>query len=656
MHIRKVLVVLISLSISSGLAQENETLLTINNQQITSKEFMTVYQKNNVEIQSAEKKSIEEYLELYINFKLKVMEAESLGLDTAASFRKELDGYVNQLTEPYLVDRDYEEALVREAYDRMQEEVNVSHIMVRVREDATPEDTLKAWRTINNLYDSALVSPSFEELALETSEDPSVKDNNGNLGYFSAFRMVYPFENAAYKTKPGSISKPFRTSFGYHIVKVYDVRPARGELRAAHIMLISNEQSSDADKKEAERKIHEIYSELKGGANFTEMARVYSEDRGSSRKGGELPWFGTGRMVSEFEEAAFSLENDGDISEPVKTQFGWHIIKRLEHRKMGSYEEEYKALKSKVEKDKRSRGSRDSLIRKLKVDYKVKTYPKATEPFVALIDTSFFKGSWDEKRAEGLNKNVMTLYDKVYSGEKKSYTQEDFAKYIKSKSRKSPLKDSRQTVNELFDQFVDDMIIEYEKSILKLKYDDFRLLANEYHDGILLFEIMEQNVWKKALKDSAGLEMYYEAHKDEHMWGQRVDATLYYCENDSIANIVMDHLEKGHADTAILARTNKASALAVSLKKGRFEKDEIEELKKIGWQENSVQKVNSKNRAVVIRIREILEPQPKELNEVRGIMASGYQDELDKMWIEELRVKYPVQINQKELDRLIVEN
>jgi peptidyl-prolyl cis-trans isomerase SurA len=371
MKLRIALIALIYLSISTGNAQDNEVLLTIDNQQVTSKEFMTVYQKNNVDIQTAEKKSIEEYLELYINFKLKVIEAESLGLDTVQSFRKELDGYVNQLTEPYLVDRDYEEALIREAYDRLQEEVNVSHIMIRVRNGATPEDTLKAWNTINNLYDSAIVAPSFEELALETSEDPSVKDNNGNLGYFTAFRMVYPFENAAYQTNPGNISRPFRTTFGYHIVKVYDVRPARGELRTAHIMLISNDQSTEAEKKEAERKIQEIYSELKQGANFTEMARVYSEDRGSSRKGGELPWFSTGRMVPEFEEAAFSIEKDGDISEPVKTQFGWHIIKRLEYRKMGSYEEEYKSLKSKVEKDKRSRGSRESLIRKLKIGKEV---------------------------------------------------------------------------------------------------------------------------------------------------------------------------------------------------------------------------------------------------------------------------------------------
>jgi peptidyl-prolyl cis-trans isomerase SurA len=656
MKLRIALIALIYLSISTGNAQDNEVLLTIDNQQVTSKEFMTVYQKNNVDIQTAEKKSIEEYLELYINFKLKVIEAESLGLDTVQSFRKELDGYVNQLTEPYLVDRDYEEALIREAYDRLQEEVNVSHIMIRVRNGATPEDTLKAWNTINNLYDSAIVAPSFEELALETSEDPSVKDNNGNLGYFTAFRMVYPFENAAYQTNPGNISRPFRTTFGYHIVKVYDVRPARGELRTAYIMLISNDQSTEAEKKEAERKIQEIYSELKQGANFTEMARVYSEDRGSSRKGGELPWFSTGRMVPEFEEAAFSIEKDGDISEPVKTQFGWHIIKRLEYRKMGSYEEEYKSLKSKVEKDKRSRGSRESLIRKLKIEYKVKTYPKAKEPFVALVDTSFFKGSWDESRAEGLNSRIMTLTDKTYSGEKKTYTQKDFAQYIKSKSRKSPIRDSRQTVNELFDQFVGEMIIEHEKSVLKLKYDDFRLLANEYHDGILLFEIMEQKVWKKALKDTAGLEKYYNTHKNEHMWGQRVDATLYYCENDSLSNIVMDNLEKGRADTAILSRTNKTSALAVSLKKGRFEKDEIEELSKIGWQENSIQKINSNNRSVVIRIREILDPQPKELDEVRGIMASGYQDELDKMWIEELRAKYPVEVNQEALDRLIVEN
>ena len=345
--------------------KNDPVILTVEKENVTLSEFEAVYNKNNNVSANVEQKTPAEYMELFINYKLKVKEAEALGLDTVESYKQELQGYLKQLSDPYLVDKQYTEDMVREAYDRLQYDVKASHVLIRVEEDASPEDTLKAYKKITEIYNKAKAGADFGDLAIKNSEDPSAKQNRGELGYFTAFRMVYPFESAAYNTPVGSVSKPVRTSFGYHILKVEDKRPEIGEIRAAHIMVASKAGDGKDLQINAEKKINEIYERVLAGEDFGQLARMYSDDNGSKGRGGELPWFGSGRMVAEFENAAFALDSNGAISKPVRSQYGWHIIKRLDKKNIGSYEDEYKRLKSRVEKDRRGEGSKESLVKKI---------------------------------------------------------------------------------------------------------------------------------------------------------------------------------------------------------------------------------------------------------------------------------------------------
>jgi len=637
---------------SIGFAQEqSQVLLTIENQEITVEEFMAIYNKNNVEIETADKKSIEDYLNLYLNFKLKVQEAETQGLDTVPAFEKEFNGYVDQLANPYLVDDQFTEGLIKEAYERSKWEINAKHIMITIPENPTPKDTAVAWTKINEIYKKAIVDSNFSDLAVEYSDDPSVVKNGGDLGYFSAFRMVYPFETAAYTTPVGSVSKPIRTSFGYHIIQVVDKRAARGEIKAAHIMVISNEKTSDEDKVKAEKKINEIYEKVKAGEDFSALAKTYSDDRGSAKKGGDLGWFGAGRMVPSFEEVAFGIKNNGDYSEPFLSQFGWHIILREDKRDLGTYEKEYSALSKKVQQDSRSLGSEHSLVEKLIVEYKVKIKSSSKTPYYTLVDSSYFKNAWNDSAARGLSKTLITINDKVYGKQKVIYTQADFTSFLVEKMGKRKPKAISMLVDELFGEFVDAKIIAYEKSILALKYPEYKALVTEYHDGILLFEIMEKEVWKKAISDSAGLEKFYLENQENYMWKDRLNVVMYTCNDEPTAEMVMKMVKDDVSDSTILVTINKDSELAVHIRKGKFEKDEEPNLEPVTF-EKGIYMVNQSNKTIVVNVLEVVSSEPKKLDEVRGLVTSAYQDKLDEVWVKELHEKYSYTINQEVLNTL----
>ena len=638
-----------ALLVSSFLgAQNSEVLLTIEGDDITASEFMGIYNKNNVEIQSAEKKSIEEYLELYLNFKLKVHEAEVQGYDTAHSFVDELDGYVDQLAAPYLVDSQFTEDLIQESYNRLGFEVRASHILVKIPENPSPKDTLEAWNKMQEIIQKTKTEPDFAKLAKEYSDDPSAKENGGDLGYFSAFRMVYPFESAAYNTPVGQISNPIRTSFGYHIIKVEDKIPARGEVKAAHIMIVSNEKSSDEDAKKAKKKISEIYAQLQAGEAFAKLANTYSDDRGSAQNGGDLGWFGAGRMVPKFEQEVFEIKEVGQYSEPFLTQFGWHIVLLEDRRNQGTYEEEYDRLAKKVKGDRRSLGSEHALVLKLMKDYKVKVNSKAKDDFYSLVDSSYFEGTWSSEKATALTGKVITINDKLFGKRKTIFTQKDFAFFLEDRMHKQKAVSIPLFIDQEFEKFIDYSIIDYEKSVLGMKHEDYKALVTEYHDGILLFEIMESEVWKKAMKDTAGLEAFYEAHKEEYMWNERVDVKIYICDSKENAEIVRDRVMENVADSLIEAEVNKDSELAVSQRVGKFEKGQEPFIEGVEWKEGvSINEINGN--FVVVSILEVLPVQNKELDEIRGIITSAYQDELDRLWIEVLRSKYSHTVNQEVL-------
>ncbi len=618
-------------------------LMTIAGTPVTRAEFEKVYRKNNNKEGAYDMKDLREYLELYINYKLKVKEAEEEKMDTSQAFINELKGYRKQLAQPYLTDRDVIDMLIKEAYDRLQKDVRASHILLTLVPDALPKDTQAVYNRALKIREMLLKGADFEKMARDSSSDPSAKDNGGDLGYFTGMQMVYPFETAAYNTKPGQISMPVRTKFGYHLIKVIDVRDAQGEIKVAHIMIKAASTAPDSVIQQAKQKITEIHQKLVAGEKFDDLAMKYSDDKGSAKNGGLLPPFGTGRMVPEFEKAAFALKNDGDFSDPVRTSYGWHIIKRIEKKPVPSFDEKKNELKNQVTRDSRAEISKSSMVNRIKKEYQFKEVPKNKDQIINALDTTLLIADWSPDKVAGMNKPLFTLGTTTY-------TQQDFAQYINNHQTKKTGSTPKQVGYALYNQFVDETCISYEESQLEIKYPEFKALMQEYRDGILLFDLTDKKVWSKAVKDSAGLAAFYENNKMKYMWDRRCDAIIYTCVNEDIANQAKKLIKKQKTLVEILNTLNKDSQLNVNTKDGKFQKGENEIIDAITWQKGLSANMNRNNSVVFVDVVNIIEPTPKSLDEARGIIAADYQSYLEKQWIQDLRAKYPVSVNEDVLN------
>jgi peptidyl-prolyl cis-trans isomerase SurA len=628
---------------SVSVAQDNDpVLMTIAGKNITRSEFQTIYNKNNPKSSGNDTKSIDDYVQLFVNFKLKVKEAEEMGLDTTVAFKNELEGYRKQLAQPYLTDNEVNDQLLKEAYERSKTDVRASHILIKMDANALPKDTLKTYNTILALRNRILKGEDFDKVARQESQDPSAKENAGDLGYFTSMQMVYPFENAAYNTKVGEVSMPVRTRFGYHLIKVVDKRGAQGQIVCEHIMVKSQKGQTAADSIAAKQKIDEIYAKVKAGENFEELARQQSDDKGSAKEGGKLPIFGTGRMVIEFEKAAFALQKDGDFSEPVKTQYGWHIIKRLEKKSIPTFEETKGELKGKVTKDSRAQKSKESLVAKIKKENNFKETTKARDEFVALIDTSYFDGTWSKDKAVKLNKELFSIADKKFN-------QLDFANYLETHQTKRPKIDASILVKSTYDQFVNESVLAYQESVLDKKFPEFKALMQEYRDGILLFDLTDKKVWGKAVKDTAGIEDFYQKNKSNYMWEQRVDANLYTCANAVIAEQTRKLIKKQEktniSNDSLMNMVNKDSQLNLKIENGKFMKNENEFVDQVKWEAGISPNITKNTQVVFVKINKVMAPEVKKLNEARGLVTSDYQNFLEKEWITNLRQKYSVNVD-----------
>ena len=634
-------------------AQESDpVLLTIDKKDITLSEFNAIYKKNNTE-NSNSREAVNEYLDLYINFKLKVQEAEDLGYDTLLAFKQELAGYRKQLAQPYLKDKEVTEGLINEAYDRMKSEVKASHILVMVDSDAYGKDTIEAYNKIIKARERILKGETFEDVAIEVSEDRSVTTNKGDLGYFTVFQMVYPFESQVYDSNIDEVTMPIRTRFGYHLIKVTDKRPARGTIQTAHILIRTTANENEATIVTKEKKINEIYDRLVDGEDFATLAKRFSQDPGTARKGGVLPEFTTGKMILEYEDEAFSLKNDGDISKPFKTRFGYHIVKRISYKPLGSYDELYSSIKMKVAKDSRSNKSVEAMIEKIKLENDFKENINERNDFYKIITKEeMLNGTWDIKKAKKLNKLMFGFYAK--DGDKVEYTQSEFAEYLAGhRPRNVEGKDAynvRTEINKIYDIILKRTAIKFKDDRLPKTNIEFKMLMQEYRDGILLFNLTDEKVWSKAIKDSLGLYNYYEEHKNEHMWGERLEATIYTCGSSEISNkvlkLVKKKSKKGYTDNDILKMINTDSQLNLTIKEGKYERGDDEYIDKAEWENGVISTIKNGNSTVIVLAQKKNDPEPKGLNEVRGVITSKYQDHLEKEWINSLRDKYKVVVNE----------
>ncbi|MBC6990779.1 peptidylprolyl isomerase [Hymenobacter sp. BT491] len=507
----------------SSTTAKQPVIETLGTQPVPAAEFAYVYRKNNSTAPDfGTRASVTEYLDLYTNFKLKVLEAEQRGLDTTQAFKRELDGYKQQLAQPYLTEKSVTDQLVREAYDRMSKEINASHILIRVTPDADPKDTLAAYQKVVALRQRVLGGEDFNKVARETSEDPSARENGGRLGYFTAMQMVYPFETAAYKTPVGQVSQPIRTKYGYHIIKVNDARPAQGEIKVAHLMIRATPGMPAADSVTAKKKIDELYARLKRGENWDKLVTQFSEDAGSATNGGELPPFGTNRMIPSFEEAAFKLQKKGDLSAPVQTPYGWHIIKLIEKQTVPSFEAMEPTLKSKVSKDSRSELNRTAFLKRIRTENNFTENAAAKDYVFAKADTTLTSGRFKYTPAPKdklANASLFTIKGKPY-------LTKDFLAYAQQNQHPRAGSEPRYAMQLLYDQYVDQSLTDFEKANLENKYEDYRMLVKEYRDGILLFQLMDEKVWSKAIEDTVGLQKFFAANQSNYQWEPRVQATV----------------------------------------------------------------------------------------------------------------------------------
>jgi len=624
---------------------QDPVLLTINDSvKVTKSEFERTYRKNNNISLNSGVKSKDEYLQLFINYKLKVLEAMSMKLDTAKKFRTEYEGYVKQLSEPYLVDTNIDNKVIQEIYDRLKYQVRSSHILVKVSLDASPKDSLDAYNKALSLRGKILKGEPFDSVAKYNSDDPSAKQNFGDLGYMTVLNLVYEYENAMYTLPVGEISMPVRTQFGYHIIKVVDKQPAPGQFKMAHILVAARSKNTKdtLDNTKLKAKIDSAYNELQKGVPFGKVAARYSEDPRTKDKGGDFGWVGPKqRFPKTFKDFAY-LTKTGEYTKPFQTEYGWHIIKILEKRASAPFEEELPGIKDRIKRDQnRNQKGKLALINRLKKEYNYQENKKNLDAFIAKIDTTILWGQWkigDKK----FTKNVLFTFAN------QSFNESDFAHEIKLYQQ--PIKKAVTVsipflVENMFKLVVEHRIIEYETSVLGNKYPEFRYLSQEYHDGMLLFDLTDKTIWNRTASDEQGINTYYNDNPTKYMWGERAEASIFTCKDaktaDKLVALLRNKAKSKQTDSIILKTINKKDTL-VKREVKLVEKGDDETIDKLEWKTGSVKKTSD---LIVYEVNRIVAPGRKLLSECRGQVIADFQKQLEDQWIASLRMKYKVTVN-----------
>lgn len=733
---------------------EAPVLVKIGDKAFSPDAFFQSFTKNRFSSDSAQSLSARQYFDIYTNTKLKLLGAEAQGRDTTSDFKEELASYREQLAAPYLTDKEGVARLTEEAYNRLKQEVHAAHILVGVPEEASPADTLSAYRAAVAMRGRLLEGSDFGEMAQKFSKDATAKNNKGDLGYFTAFQMVYPFENAAYTTPIGKISEPIRTKSGYHLIKVLDRSPSRGKLRVAHIMIQVKPDFSPEKKKEAAQRIQEAYARLQKGETWEKVVQIYSDDFQSRQSAGLLPVFGVGEMMPAFEEAAYKLDKTGDYSKPVETPYGWHIIRLVDKRPLEAFATMEPALRQKVMTDSRGQKLQQSFTNHLKSQYSIRENSDAWSEMLELADSSLLKGTLKtpETFTAGVENPVL------FTIEKEASTSRMFLDFLKSRLSPRPAdSDPKIILRGYYNDFLARRLLDYEKESLETKHPEFKVLMNEIRDGVLLSQVMEEQVWQRSLDDSTGQRRLYEQNLAHYQYPARALATVIQAKDTAVLSQVLASLaqvpfalqlkgeellyEEGKTQLSP-GQTNTLYNLAATLKKNQsyvvevagyrttgeadtvsasrisqvvrylnsqgipitriMEKDygsfrpvpEADRNRRVSFQFFSRSKKDlesAMNRdapgnvritegyftkdhpsfkealwevgsqripptldgtALAIQIQKIEPPRPKTFSEARGSVINAYQRILEKQWLDSLKTKFPVQVNEQELEKI----
>ena len=639
---------------------DKQVLMTIGGTPVTVKEFTDVYNKNNLKSEVIDKKTVDEYLDLFVNFRMKVMEAYEMKLDTNAKFKKELEGYRKQLAKPYFSNEEVSEELVEEAYQRKLKDIRASHILITCDKHALPADTLKAYNKAMDIRKKALKGEDFGKLAVTYSQDPSARDmkatettparpgNRGDLGYFSVFDMVYPFETGAYNTKEGEISMPVRSDFGYHIIKVTSVTDAIGSTQAAHIFLRIPQDATEEDVQAIKDKADNIYKELmdQDGKNWSTAVSKYSEDRGTAQREGTLSPFTVSRIVPEFIETVKQMKPN-EISKPVKTNYGYHIIKLISTTKTGTFEQEKKALAERVEKDMRSKKSEQVVLQQIKKDYGFKNNDKNITAFMESVDSTLVRGTYSPSETLNMDAPLFSIGDATYNTN-------DFVEYIQKKQAPQRYVTAPTYAYQLFESFQSEKVLEYADQHLEEKYPDFKNLVQEYNDGILLFDLMEKEVWNKAIVDTTGLKDFYNRHPGKYMWKDRVKASVITVTKPEALPIVNKYIADGVPFDSLRTVLIRDTVNYVYVHNGFYQRGDNQYVDDTEWKAGVRNDIPSTvdQSTVIVNILDVRGPEPKTLREAKGLVTSDYLVELEEKWTQALHKKYPVKINEDVLAKV----
>lgn len=615
-----------------GKPQKPQTLFSINNQPVYTDEFVYLYKKNHLKPGDFTEEKITMYLDLLTNFKLKVTEAKARGLDTTAAFIKEFKSYRDELMKPFVGDQDELNRLTREAYQRLTEEVKASHILIAVTPDASPADTLKAFNKALSIRQRILGGESFDKVAQTESEDPSAKTNSGNLGYFTALQMVYPFEQAAYSIPVGEISQPIRTRFGYHLIKVTSREPARGEVEVSHIIL----RTGQGDNTKVKNKILDIYDQLRGGRNWDELCKEFSDDPATRNSGGRLRPFGVGALpaVPEFEAVAFSLTTPGEISDPFQSVYGWHLVRLEKKIPVPPFQEVETSLQRKVSKDERLQIADTRLLSSKKKKYGFAEDAEVKKVFIDAADTSLQKGNWKFRGDAAIRSRVL------FSFQDRKILAADFISFI-SKNQGFTSEAPATRMAGLYDQFVREKLTETEEEELLRTNADYRNLLTEYKEGILLFTIMENEVWTRASTDTTGLKNYYEINREKYKAGDRVNVRLFAASDRNFVEQMKKKVELG--DSLSKEDVKKFKSI---LPARNYERGENKAVDRAPWS-IGLHRVDVDETYYLVEIDHLVPPGIKTFEEARAQVVSDYQDALEKNWIAALKRKYAVRVNGK---------
>ena len=633
---------------AANIAQTDDPILfSVNKKPVHVSEFLYIYSKTNRDQADFSKSSLEEYLDLYTKFKLKVQRAQDLKLDTIQSLQNELAGYRKQLADSYLIDKEVTEKLIQEAHERSQKDLNISHIMVALKQNPTPQDTLNAYKRIMQIKGKLDGGSEFGKVARSLSDDTSAKTNNGQLGYFTSLfpNGFYNFESTAYSLAVNQYSNPVRTPIGYHILKVDEIRPARGEMEAAHILI----RHKSPDPKMT---IDSIYSLLEGGQKFEDLAKIYSNDKASAEKGGYIGFFGISKYEKAFEDAAFGLASDGQYTKPIKTLAGWHIVKRISHQPIPDLENAKARLKAKIQKDARFELAKTSMVDKIKKENGFKSMNGPINRFGASLDKEFLTYRW--KAPEEKSDEI------IFALGTEKHTLNDFVNYLVKESRKRMQLARTGTVidalTSLYNDYVAETAIKYEEQNLEQKYPDFKALMREYEEGILLFEITKEEVWDKASQDTVGLTKFFSKNRSNYKWGKRAVVSTYTLNDAAHLSDKIGKFINKNTPQAVLEKYNKEGKKPVTHQETIVERGRNKEIDALEWKKGvlSPMVMDRKNKKITfMKIEEILEPTNKKLSEARGYVVADYQEYLEKQWLSELKKSYKVQVNKKVFKSLI---